>query len=148
MSNELISEKSWWKRNWNWVVGCLVLLIVASTILFNTKIIGVGADITKAYLETSLYTDALQKAQADKRVSEILGTLQPIDKLSILEGAVTYTDSNQRVSSTIRVEGTKGKAKMDIKAQRVQNIWKYNQINIRIKNPSQQIQTIEIDTTK
>jgi hypothetical protein len=37
---------------------------------------------------------------------------------------------------------------MDIKAQRVQNIWKYNQINIRIKNPSQQIQTIEIDTTK
>jgi hypothetical protein len=125
-----------------------VLLIVASTILFNTKIIGVGADITKAYLETSLYTDALQKAQADKRVSEILGTLQPIDKLSILEGAVTYTDSNQRVSSTIRVKGTKGKAKMDIKAQRVQNIWKYNQINIRIKNPSQQIQTIEIDTTK
>ena len=148
MSNELIPEKSWWKRNWNWVVVCLVLLIVASTILFNTKIIGVGADITKAYLETSLYTDALQKAQADNRVTEILGTLQPIDKLAILEGAVTYTDSNQRVSSTIRVKGTKGKAKMDIKAQRVQNIWKYNQINIRIKNPSQQIQTIEIDTTK
>ena len=148
MSNELIPEKSWWKSNWNWVVGCLVLLVVASTILFNTKIIGVGADITKAYLETSLYTDALQKAQADNRVTEILGTLQPIDKLAILEGAVTYTDSNQRVSSTIRVKGTKGKAKMDIKAQRVQNIWKYNQINIRIKNPSQQIQTIEIDTTK
>ena len=148
MSNELIPEKSWWKRNWNWVVGCLVLLVVASTILFFFFLIGVGADITKAYLETSLYTDALQKAQANNRVSAILGTLQPIDKLAILEGAVTYTDSNQRVSSTIRVKGTKGKAKMDIKAQRVQNIWKYNQINIRIKNPSQQIQTIEIDTTK
>jgi hypothetical protein len=48
------------------------------------------------------------------------------------------------VNSTIRLKGTKGKAKLDISADRINNERNYTKINVRIKNPPENKQTIEI----
>jgi hypothetical protein len=48
------------------------------------------------------------------------------------------------VDSSIRIIGTNGKASMDISAERIDNGWKYKKINIRIKKPIEDKQTIEI----
>ena len=105
---------------------------------------GIGADLAQAYSDTELYENALEKAKSEQKVIELLGEIEPIDKLAILEGEVHFTNNNQTVNSSIRLKGTKGKARMDITADKINNEWNYIVINIRIKNPPEKKQMIEI----
>ena len=106
----------------------------------------VASDLTIAYSDTELYNNALEKAKANETVVAILGDIQPIDKLAILEGQVNFSDDNKAVKSSVRIIGTKGKARLDIVANKVDNNWSYKSINVRIKQPQDQKQTIAIVT--
>ncbi|MEH6536240.1 MAG: hypothetical protein V7719_07605 [Psychroserpens sp.] len=44
-------------------------------------------------------------------------------------------DCNRSYKSVVRIIGTKGKAVMDIVANRIDNEWNYKTINVRIKKP-------------
>jgi hypothetical protein len=109
---------------------------------------GAAIDLAKAYTDTELYENALEKAKSDIRVTEILGEIQPIDKMAILEGQVEYSNKNNTVNSTIRIVGEKGLARMDITADRIKNDWNYTKINIHIKNPPEFKQTLKILITE
>ncbi|WP_121666195.1 cytochrome c oxidase assembly factor Coa1 family protein [Mesonia aquimarina] len=148
MNNELIEHKSWWKRNWKWFVPVSGIVLIILSVFIFSRIGGIGADLAQAYSDTELYQDALEKAKSEQKVIDLLGEIEPIDKLAILEGEVLYTNNNQTVNSTIRITGTKGKARMDITADKIENQWKYKRINVRIKNPPEQKQTIEIVTAE
>jgi predicted negative regulator of RcsB-dependent stress response len=148
MNNELIEQKSWWKRNWKWFVPLSGILLIIISVFISSGMGGIGADLAQAYSDTELYENALEKVKSDQKVTELLGEIEPIDKLAILEGAVQFTNNNQTVNSTIRLKGTKGKAKMDITADRINNEWEYKIINVRIKNPPERKQTIEIIKTE
>jgi hypothetical protein len=100
-------------------------------------------DIVKAYSDNSLYEKALEKAKTNKRVLEVIGKIKPIDQLSILEGNAIYSNNNNSVALSIRIKGNKGKGKMDILAERKGSIWNYKKINIRIKEPKEEIQIIK-----
>ncbi len=80
----------------------------------------------------------------NKTVISILGELQPIDKLAILEGQVNFSEDNTSVKSSIRIIGKKGKGVMDIVANKVDNKWNYKTIDVRIKKPKKLKQTIPI----
>jgi hypothetical protein len=144
MNNELIEQKSWWKRNWKWLVPVSGIVLFSLVIFFSSGMGGIGADLAKAYADTELYDNALEKVKSDKRITELLGEIEPIDKMAILEGQVKYSNENKTVNSTIRILGDKGKARMDISADRIKNEWNYTKINVRIKNPPELKQTIEI----
>ena len=146
MNNELIEQKNWWKRNWKWLVPVGGISLFLILILFSSGIGGMGIDLVQAYSDTELYENALEKVKSDKRVTELLGEIEPIDELAILEGEVKYSNENKTVNSSIRVTGTKGKARMDISADLINNSWDYEKINIRIKKPVENKQTIEILT--
>ncbi len=148
MSNELITQKSWWKRNWKWLIPVIGILLITITVFFSSGMNGIATDLVQAYADTELYENALNKAKSDKRVTELLGEIEPIDKLAIAEGEVQYTNENKTVNSTIRIVGNKGKARMDISADRINDEWNYTKINIRIKNPPEKKQTIEIETAE
>ena len=105
---------------------------------------GVTTNLAQAYADVELYDNAVKIAQSDARVKELLGEIQPIDKLAIIEGQVEYSDGNKTVNTTIRVIGTKGKANLDISANRINDVWVYKIIKIRIKTPPQKKQTIKI----
>jgi len=96
------------------------------------------------YSDTELYQNALEKVKSRQKVTELLGEIEPIDKFAILKGEVNYTNGNQTVNSTIRIQGTKGKAKMDISPDRIEGQWVYKKIDVRIKNPDDNKQTIKI----
>ena len=144
MNNELIEQKSWWKMNWKWFVPVSGILLIIISVSISSGMGGIGADLAQAYSDTELYENALEKVKSNQKVKELLGKIEPIDKLAILEGTVHYTNENQTVNSTIRLKGTKGKAKMDISADRIHNEWNYTKIKVRIKNPPESKQTIEI----
>nr|WP_315201501.1 cytochrome c oxidase assembly factor Coa1 family protein [uncultured Flavobacterium sp.] len=151
MNNELIVEKNWWNRNWKWFLLTFLFLLLFGFIL-SSSIDGNITDIAQAYSDNSLYEKAIEKAKTNKRVLEVLGEIEPIDKLAILEGNAVYSNNNNSVALSIRINGTKGKAKMDISAEKNGTAWKYKTINIRIKNPKEEIQitkdTIEVNNTE
>jgi hypothetical protein len=95
------------------------------------------------YSDNSLYEKAIDKAKNNKRVMEVIGEIEPIDKLAILEGNAIYSNNNNSVTLSIRIKGDKGKGKMDISAERNGAAWNYKKINIRIKEPREEIQIIK-----
>ncbi|QXP59004.1 cytochrome c oxidase assembly factor Coa1 family protein [Olleya sp. HaHaR_3_96] len=144
MNNELIKHKSWWNRNWKWFVPVSGILLIIISVFISFGMSGIVSDLTQAYSDTELYEKALEKVKSDQKVTELLGEIAPIDNLAILEGDIYYTNNNQTVNSTIRLKGTKGKARMDITADKINNAWEYKIINVRIKNPPKNKQTIKI----
>lgn len=148
MNNELIQQKSWWKNNWKWLIPAVGILLISIVLFLSSGLGAITADFTKAYTDTQLYEKALGKVKSDKRVIEILGEIEPIDNFAIMEGSVKYSDDNKTVNSSIRITGAKGKAKMDITANLINNNWDYEKINLRISEPIEKKQTIEIITTE
>lgn len=148
MNNELIEEKSWWKLNWKWFATVCGIVLITAIVFFSSGMGEIGTDLVQAYADTELYENALEKVKSDPKVTELLGEIEPIGKLAILEGQVEYSNDNKTVNSSIRVIGALGKASMDISADRIDNVWSYKKINIRIKNPLEKKQTIEIITAE
>lgn len=143
MDNELIVNNNWWNNNWKWFLPTsLLLLLLLSGFILSSGIGGNITDITQAYADDSLYQNAINKVKTNKRVLDILGEIEPIDKLAILEGNAIYSNGNNSVTSSIRIKGSKGKGKMDILAEKNGSIWQYKTIKIRIKNPKEEIQII------
>ncbi|SEB40010.1 Cytochrome oxidase complex assembly protein 1 [Tenacibaculum sp. MAR_2009_124] len=136
-------ERNWWKRNLKWLISfCIIFFLLIFVV--STEFGKIGADIFKAYSDTELYEDALDKVKTDPKIFDLLGKIEPIDKMSILEGEVAYSNNSQTVHSTIRIIGSKGKAVMDIIAHKTNGVWNYSKVNIRIKKPIEKKQTIEI----
>lgn len=114
--------------SWKWLVPVSGIILISTAIIFSSRMNGVATDLAQAYADTELYEIALEKAKSDERVTNLLGEIQPIDKLAILEGQVEYSNDNKTVFSSIRIVGTKGKANMDISADRMDNEWNYKKI--------------------
>ena len=144
MNNELITHNSWWKRNWKWLGSTSVLFIVLIAMVLYSGIGKMGKDLAQAYSDEELYQNALNQLQSHPKVIELLGEIEPIDQLAILEGEVHYTNENKTVNSSIRLKGAKGNARMDITAIKNNAGWEYKIIKVRIKNPPENKQTIEI----
>lgn len=144
MNNEIIEQESWWKRNWKWSVPVIGIGIIFIFLFYYSSMDDVTTNLVQAYTDTELYENALKKVRANEKASYLLGEIQPIDKLAILEGQIEYTNNNKTVNSSIRIVGTKGKANLDISANRVADTWNYTKINIRIKTPLENRQTIDL----
>lgn len=142
-NNRLIIKKNWGKRNWKW----LLPLFIIAPILFGLAVTagsgGGVTDIVKAYADDSLYQKAIKMANGSPRSLEVLGKIEPLDKLAILEGNTVYSNTNS-VESTVRIKGSKGKAKLDIFAAKADNRWIYRKIVIRIKESEEEIEILNI----
>src|SRR3970040_996490 len=69
MGNELVVEKSWWKKNWKWFLPTLTLIFfLLFWLILSLSIDGNVTDIAKAYSENSLYEKAIEKAKTNQRV--------------------------------------------------------------------------------
>jgi len=106
MDNELIKEASWGRRNRKWIIP-LSLLVIAIGVLI-TLFSGKGAgDMAKVYAQPALYRDTLKQTKDNKKVVELLGTIQPIGKMAILEGYSSFSKNDSLVNLTIPLEGSK-----------------------------------------
>ncbi|WP_456440249.1 cytochrome c oxidase assembly factor Coa1 family protein [Psychroserpens sp.] len=145
MTTDSKRQKNWFQRHWKWFVPTSIVSIVL-VLFFSSGMNKVASDLTIAYSDTELYNNALNKAKVNETIVAILGDIQPIDKHAILEGQVNFSEDNNSVKSSIRIIGTKGKARLDIVANKVGNNWSYKTIIVRIKQPKDQKQTILIVT--
>lgn len=111
-------------------------------LLIGSSVAGNFKNFQKAYVDTSLYEKAIEKAKTNKRVIDRIGEIEPIDRLAILEGNEIYSNNNKSVEVSIRLKGNKGKGKIDIAPARNGTSWDYKKINIRIKEPKEVIEVL------
>ena len=146
--NELIEHRGWFKRNWKWFVPLAVSVVLIIGLLSSSKVGGKIAGMAKIHAESSVCDNALEIAKENEKVIELLGELQPLGKLAIVEGFHKYSNDYNTLEISVTVTGTKMenkiRSKMDILAHRNGNEWIYKTINIRIKKPEELKQTIEI----
>ena len=64
--------------------------------------------------------------------------------MTILNGEVRFYENDQKVTSTVKVRGTKDKAKLDLSAHRNGDVWIYDILRLRIDKPDENVQSIEI----
>jgi hypothetical protein len=144
MNNNLIEQESWFKKNWKWFIpltGTMLILTISLLIIAFSSVLG---NYSKAYADPKLYELALEKVKQNERVNVVLGEIEPINNMSILNGSVNYSDDNILVNSTIKITCEKGKAMLDILAERNNKTWDYKLITLRIKSPLEKKETIEI----
>lgn len=139
MENELVERESWLKRNWKWSVPATILFIFIFGLFLNSNSSQDISDIVQTYNDNSLYEKAIEKANSNKRITQTIGIIQPIDKLAIVEGNAVYSNNNNSVSLSIRIKGTKGNGKLDITADKIGTVWKYKKIIVQNKNTKEEI---------
>ncbi|MCB7482124.1 cytochrome c oxidase assembly factor Coa1 family protein [Christiangramia sediminis] len=137
-------KTTWLNKNYKWLVPIATISILVIYLLASSGLGKVSTDLAQAYADKDLYQIAIEKANNDARVLESLGKIQPIDKMTILNGEVRYSNKNKNVTSTIKVQGDKGKAKLDLTAYKEGDKWKYELLHIRMSDASEDIQTIKI----
>ena len=143
MDNNVIESKNWLQRNIKWLIPVVVVVLLLGSALFSSASDAQMGSYVTALNDEALYKDALKQAQQNKEVVKVLGTLEPIDQMAIIESNVEYSDNNNHVNLSVRVKGSKAKGKMDVVATKVDNTWQYNAITIRIKDPKQEIVVLQ-----
>ncbi|MFC4635149.1 cytochrome c oxidase assembly factor Coa1 family protein [Dokdonia ponticola] len=126
--NELIEQKSWWNRNWKWVVpvgGCLTLIILFIAFL-ATVIFGA----TKMMSGSEPYQDSLTKAQQNEQVIELLG--EPIETVGIMQGSISFSNNDGDADIRIPIKGPNGEGIIYVVAEKRNDVWTYSEQEVRI----------------
>ena len=141
--NDGIQKSRWFKRNWRWSIPIILLF----TIFFLSLPKGIGnatLHIAKGYSDSEVPENAFEIIKKNNRVNQMLGKLEPIGKLTILEGYVKYSENADSVFMALTIKGSKGKGKMDIRAFKNNHQWQYEELAVRLKEPHFRKETISI----
>ncbi len=141
--NETVHRPNWARRNWKWLLPLIVL--VAIFVISLPKGVGNATlHIAKGYTDSEIPENALEIVRKNERVSEMLGKLEPIGKMTILEGYVNYSKHADSVFMALTIKGNRGKGKMDIKAFKINGVWEYDTLKVRLKEPVFRKETIPV----
>ncbi len=135
---EDVKQKSWFSRNWGWVLGggCLTLIVIV--------IIGIGGVIYKvadSIKESEPYTHAYAEAVANERVVEYLGT--PIETDGMGNTNYKYSNGNTSASLTIPISGPKGKGEIIVIGNKFENEWQYDELYVLINDSEVKINLLD-----
>lgn len=143
MDNQITEHKNWLQRNIKWFAPFVVVVLLLGSAVFSSVSDAQLGGYANALADDTLFQNAVKQAQENAEVTSILGTLEPVDQLAVIESNVTYSDNNNAVNLSVRVKGSKAKGRMDVIAAKVNNKWQYEFIKIRIKDPKQEIVVLQ-----
>lgn len=141
---ENINQKSWWQRNWKWVVpagGCLTVLIV----IFS--FIGYGAykAIDTFSNDTSIFAfvDVIQEIQKSEEVGEALGKPIRFDGLKD-QNAYDPEASKTHLDLDFEIQGPKSDGILRVIADKTDDGWQYSTFTITVLETNQVINLKDI----
>ncbi len=136
---EDITQKSWFSRNWKWVVpvgGCLTLILLI--------VFGVGAlffGVTKMFTNSTPYTYAIELARNNTDVIEILG--KPIEADGIISGNISLKNDDGEANFKIPIKGPNGKARITVVGEKAYGEWTYEELFVLIKETHEEINLLD-----
>ncbi|MDX1390538.1 MAG: cytochrome c oxidase assembly factor Coa1 family protein [Acidobacteriota bacterium] len=131
-------SKSWWDRNWYWVLGagCLVPILACGG-CFGLSALFIRSKVANF----SPYKDAVAMATADPRVVAELG--EPIETGWSTQSQVQIHNDSGRASLSIPLEGPKGSGTLRVKASRADGVWNFDRLTVRIDGIDEAIDLLE-----
>ncbi|WP_298900819.1 cytochrome c oxidase assembly factor Coa1 family protein [uncultured Psychroserpens sp.] len=136
---EQIRQKSWFGRNWLWVLpvgGCLGVIL-----LF---IFGIGAAIfgvSKIIKESAPYEYAVESAKDNNEVQLALG--ESIDTDGLFQGNITINNSTGEADLKIPIKGEKGEGVIVVLAEKDNEGWQYEKLYVVIKDTQEKINLLK-----
>jgi len=136
-------HKSWFSRNWGWVVGggCLSLIVIV--------VLAVGSFIYKVsstVKESEPYTYAYTKAIENERVIGFLGT--PIETNGMGSTSYKYANGSSTAELVIPIKGPKDEGSIVVNAEKINDEWAYNLLYVKIDGETDTINLLDIENEK
>ena len=138
---EEIKRKSWFGRNWLWVLpvgGCLTIII-----LF---VLGVGAiffGVSEMFTSSTPYSYAVERAFENKEVTRVLG--KPLETDGIISGNISLENDDGEADFKIPIAGPNGKARIVVVANKTYGKWVYEKLYVLIKETHEEINLLDKD---
>ena len=129
-NNELVTQQSWWKRNWKWVVpvgGCLSLMVIGIVIIGS-----VVYGVSKTFEDSQPYTHSLMLANENTELLAILGS--PIEEDGMVQGKVNWNNGKKSADLRIPISGPKGNGILYVNASGEGDNWNYQTIEVITSN--------------
>ncbi|MFC4723077.1 cytochrome c oxidase assembly factor Coa1 family protein [Geojedonia litorea] len=136
---EEVRQKSWFGRNWLWVVpisGCLMVILLI--------VFGIGAAIfgvTKVLKNSSPYTYAFELAEENENVKYSLG--KPIVTDGVMSGSININNDHGEVDFRIPIKGSKRKGTIIVVGEKYDGIWTYEKLYVLIKETNEEINLLD-----
>ena len=117
-------QRSWWGRNWKWVVpvGCLLPLLACSGISAAILMI-----VFRAIRSSDVYTEALARAKANPEVRAQLG--EPIQPGWMVNGSIQVINESGSANLSIPISGPKKSATISVVATKAAGRWELESVH-------------------
>jgi len=131
---EQVREKSWFSRNWGWVLGggCLSLIVVV-VLLFA----GIFYKIADTVKQSDAYSHAYEKAIDNEKVVSLLG--EPIETNGVGTSSFKYDNGLNTAELMIPIKGPKEEGVIIVDAVKKDNVWNYNKLYVVINGEKEKI---------
>jgi hypothetical protein len=132
---EDLQPKSWFGRNWKWVVpagGCMIIIILFAAFA-GSLILGV----TSLMSDSQAYQDAMTAATNNSEVIQVLG--EPIETDGMAGGSINYSGGFGEARLSIPIKGPKASATIYVSGEGVEENWNYDRMEVFIKDSDEVI---------
>ena len=131
-------QKSWFARNWGWVLGggCLTFIIIV--------VVAVGGLIYKVsdtIKESEPYKYACAEAIKNEKVIEYLGT--PIETNGMGNTSYQYSNGTTTAALTIPIKGPKDEGSIVVSAEKINDEWAYYVLHVKIDGETEVINLLD-----
>lgn len=132
-------QKSWFGRNWPWVVplgGCLTIIL-----LF---VFGIGAiifGVSEVITGSEPYEYAVEQATTNELVIDALG--DPVETNGIMSGEFTFNNGKGLADFNVPLKGPKGKGKVYVVGTKENGKWTFTELYVLTKEPEEHINLLD-----
>lgn len=136
---ENVKQKSWFGRNWLWVLpvgGCLTIILFI--------VFGIGAlffGVSNVIKDSTPVEYAIERAENNFEITQLLGDNIDID--GMFNGNLSLNNDRGTVDITVPIKGEKGSGKLIIKGEKYDGEWVYEDLYIIIKLSNEKINLLE-----
>lgn len=130
-------QRSWFSRNWGWVLGCGCLSVLAGSVLVIVLIFALIFSVIK---NSDVYKQALARTQNSPAAQEALGS--PIEAGYMVQGQVNVNNDAGNASLTIPVSGPKGAGTVTVRATRSGGKWTMDVLSLEVEGRAMPISLI------
>ncbi len=118
-------KRSWWGRNWKWLVplGCLTPLVVCGGGITLIVVVVFGA-----MKSSDVYKEALERARSSAEVKALLG--EPIEPGMMVSGNIEVKNDTGKADLSIPISGPKGSATIRAVADKKAGKWEYSTLEV------------------
>jgi hypothetical protein len=130
-------QRSWWNRNWKWVipVGCLVLLL--PILALGGFIGGILAIVFGSIKSTDVGQEAIRRSVSNPAVIEALGA--PVEEGWWVAGQIKTAGPSGYADIMIPLKGSRTKGKVYAVATKSAGRWTYETMEVEVEGRDERI---------